>query len=139
MKIKILLSVVLCTALIKTVNAQSANDHPPVQNHQITEPLSIINQLQPVALDPAIQNGAKKMYGFDVSGMEQILPGVMRRETIWIPKGKNYQTTAKRMTIDYEQLVPLLVAALKEQQSQLTALEFELEHIKMHLRHSPFN
>jgi hypothetical protein len=137
MKIKILLSVVLCAALIKTVNAQSANDLLTVQNHQITEPLSIINQLQPVALDPALQNGSKKMFAFDVSGLEQILPGVMRTETIWIPKGKNYQTTAKRNTVDYEQLVPLLVAAIKEQQSQLSALEFELEHIKMHLRQNP--
>ncbi|MET3501298.1 hypothetical protein ABIC45_002910 [Mucilaginibacter rubeus] len=130
MKIKILLSMVIGAALIKTANAQSA-DHPAsVQHRPIADPLAVVNQLLPVAFEPATPNAPCKAFGFDLAGAAHLPPGLTRTETLWIPKGKNYQSTAKRTTIDYEQLVPLLVAALQKQQSELTALKSKLEHVQ---------
>lgn len=137
MKIKLLLSAIALLAINKSVRAQSssANSADSVR-HFITQPFYIINQLEPIALGPAGQKSSKEAFGFNISKVKQLLPALIRDETTWIQKGKNYYTTVNRETIDFVQLVPLLVAALQQQQAELAELKLKMEKLQMQLNNN---
>lgn len=100
----------------------------PVQNA-----LATIKQLEPKKFEfNTTANANLKLprgaqYGFAAENIQQILPELVRSESYLYRVGKNDSRTATVQTTDLESLVPLLVAAIKEQQQQIDELKRQIE------------
>ena len=98
--------------------------------------LSAVNQIEPVTYqyDTRQFNNLKlptgTQYGFDAASLQQVLPGVVKTESILYPAGKNQQRSVDVAKVDMQSLVPVLLGAIKEQQQQIDALRAELQTLK---------
>ncbi|KAA5543530.1 tail fiber domain-containing protein [Adhaeribacter rhizoryzae] len=68
-----------------------------------------------------------KQYGFIAEDVQQVLPDLIRAESRSIMVGKNNYQQATLKTTDLESMVPLLVAAIQEQQKQIDELKQQVE------------
>jgi len=102
----------------------------------ITGALSAVNQIEPVTYqyDTRQFNNLKlpagTQYGFNTTNLQQVLPGVVKTESILYPAGKNQQRSVDVAKVDMQSLVPVLLGAIKEQQQQIDALRAELQTLK---------
>jgi len=102
----------------------------------ISGALSAINQIEPVTYqyDTKQFNNLKlpagTQYGFNTDNMAQVLPGIIKTESILYPAGKNQQRSVDVAKVDMQSLVPVLLGAIKEQQQQIDALRAELQTLK---------
>ncbi|NGM64048.1 tail fiber domain-containing protein [Sphingobacterium sp. SGR-19] len=69
-------------------------------------------------------------YGFLVRDVENVFPDMLETSSKMYKKGKNTTKIAKYEDVDNERLIPVLVAAIKEQQEQIEALIKEVEQLK---------
>lgn len=67
-----------------------------------------------------------QQYGFLSENVQQVLPELVRLESHSYRVGKNTARSATIQTTDLESLIPLLVAAIKEQQEQIDELKKQL-------------
>ncbi|MBL7751074.1 MAG: tail fiber domain-containing protein [Chitinophagaceae bacterium] len=120
-----------------TINAQSISDQEIKTNIQsIAQPLQKLNALEPQVFEYNTKRYAHLslpkglQYGFMTENVEKVLPGAINTTRYSFMKGKNsYQQTLVRST-DLQSLIPLLVASIKEQQSQIDVLKAEVEMLK---------
>lgn len=73
---------------------------------------------------------AGNRYGFLTSDVENVFPDMIQTSSKMYKKGKNTTKIAKYEDVDNEHLIPVLVAAIKEQQEQIEALKKEVEQLK---------
>ncbi len=73
---------------------------------------------------------AGDQYGFLASNVENTFPALVQTSSKVYTEGKNTSKVAKYEEVDKESLIPMLVAAIKEQQEQIEALKKEIEEIK---------
>jgi len=106
-----------------SVFAQISKESQTVTTENIENSLYYIKQLQPKLI-----NGNE--YGFDAEEVHRIIPIVVKNRYISVPAGKNQYRTRKTKSIDMESLIPLLIASVKEQQTEIEALRKELNQIK---------
>jgi len=134
-KITIILPAIALCTFTQSASAQSANEKvPAIQPNAIIHAFSIIEQLEPVKL-PSNDGSVQKpeLFSFDMPKIKQLLPELIRTETVWVQKGKNNQAATNKETVDFAQLVPVLVAALQEQNVEINELKLKLNQVQNQL------
>lgn len=125
------MSAVALFTLIQSASAQSANERSALQCNTITQPFLIIQQLAPVNLSNTFSSTQKsELFSFDIPKIKLLLPELIRTETVWGQKGKNNQTATSKETVDFAQLVPVLVAALQQQNAEINELKLKLDRLQ---------
>ncbi|ARS42452.1 hypothetical protein CA265_23460 [Sphingobacteriaceae bacterium GW460-11-11-14-LB5] len=132
MKRAISFAVLLIAASLK-ISAQEVvqNNVKPVENA-----LGQVTKLEPVSFtyDKAwaekLKLSAKPQYGFVGADAKAAVPGIVSVQSKDYSSGKNAFKSATITKVDYESLVPLLVASIKEQQLQIEELQRELKTLK---------
>jgi hypothetical protein len=81
-------------------------------------------------LKPITSNGnSTTHYGIAIESVKQNIPAVLRTDYVWIAKGKNNEHPVATQNVDMLQLIPLMVAALKEQQAEIAELKKQLKAV----------
>ena len=132
MKRAISFAVLLIAASLK-ISAQEVvqNNVKPVENALIQ-----VTKLQPVSFNydktwaEKLKLSAKPQYGFVGTEAKTAVPEIVSVQAKSYASGKNAFKNATITKVDYESLVPLLVASIKEQQQQIEALQRELKTLK---------
>ena len=132
MKRAISFAVLLIAASLK-ISAQEVvqNNVKPVENALIQ-----VTKLQPVSFNydktwaEKLKLSAKPQYGFVGTEAKTAVPEIVSVQSKSYASGKNAFRNATITKVDYESLVPLLVASIKEQQQQIEALQRELKTLK---------
>jgi hypothetical protein len=133
MKLKNMFPAIALMAITLSVNAQDGQKLPEGPGNAIKQPISILMQLEPVVLNKAPEHSLspkKEFFGFDISKTKQQFPGLIRRQTTWMQKGKNNLVATSKEAINAEQLVPLLVAALQQQREELIEIQKKLDKLQ---------
>jgi len=116
---------------------QTYNDSAIKKNVQaISSPLENILQLEPAMFEYdtnnfkhlKLQKGIH--YGFMAENMQTVFPGLVTEKHVSYMFGKNVYRDAKLKTIDEASLIPVLVAAFKEQQAEIEKLKVDLQVLK---------
>ena len=101
----------------------------------ITDALTIVTQLSPISFnydktwaDKLRLNTAQK--GFNIAETIKHSPDLVINQQLNYTASKNNVKTAIVQKIDYEALLPLLVASIKEQQQEIEALKKSIEVLK---------
>lgn len=100
----------------------------PVENA-----LAYVQQLEPKKFEyntdryHKLNLPAGRQYGFLAEEVQKVLPELVRSESHSYMVGKNTYRNATLKNTDLESLIPLLVAAIKEQQQQIEELKRQLE------------
>jgi hypothetical protein len=132
MKRAISFAVLLIAASLK-ISAQEVeqNNVKPVENA-----LSQVIKLQPVSFNydkvwaEKLKLSARPQYGFVGADAKAAVPGIVSVQAKSYASAKNAFKNATITKVDYESLVPLLVASIKEQQQQIEQLQRELKILK---------
>jgi Chaperone of endosialidase len=132
MKRAISFAVLLIAASLK-ISAQEVvqNNVKPVENA-----LSQVTKLEPVSFNydkawaEKLKLSARPQYGFVGADAKAAVPSIVSVQSKDYSAGKNAFRSATITKVDYESLVPLLVASIKEQQQQIDALKHELKMLK---------
>nr|WP_276902785.1 tail fiber domain-containing protein [Pedobacter kyonggii] len=132
MKRAISFAVLLIAASLK-ISAQEVvqNNVKPVENALIQ-----VTKLQPVSFNydktwaEKLKLSTKPQYGFVGTEAKTAVPEIVSVQAKSYASGKNAFRNATITKVDYESLVPLLVASIKEQQQQIEALQRELKTLK---------
>lgn len=132
MKRAISFAVLLIAASLK-ISAQEVvqNNVKPVENA-----LSQVTKLEPVSFNydkawaEKLKLSARLQYGFVGADAKAAVPNIVSVQSKDYSSGKNAFRSATITKVDYESLVPLLVASIKEQQQQIEALKHELKMLK---------
>jgi len=102
----------------------------------IQEPLRHITQLNPQKFEynrdkyGHLQLPGGSHYGFIAEEFQQVFPSLVYRKSHSYMVGKNAYRNAQVKTINLEQLIPVLIASIKEQQMQIDVLRAEIEMLK---------
>ncbi|GEO03620.1 hypothetical protein AAE02nite_12840 [Adhaeribacter aerolatus] len=100
----------------------------PVKNALVT-----VQQLEPKKFEyntdkyGQLKLPAGKQYGFIAEDVQKVLPELVRSESRSTRVGKNNYQQATLKSTDLDSMVPLLVAAIQEQQKQIEDLRRQLE------------
>jgi hypothetical protein len=132
MKRAISFAVLLIATALK-INAQEVvqNNVKPIENAIIQ-----VTKLQPVSFNydkawaERLKLSVKPQYGFVGADAKAAVPNIVSVQAKDYTSGKNAFKTATITKVDYESLIPLLVASIKEQQEQIEALQRELSALK---------
>jgi Chaperone of endosialidase len=132
MKRAISFAVLLIAASLK-ISAQEVvqNNVKPVENALIQ-----VTKLQPVSFNydkawaEKLKLSATPQYGFVGADAKTALPEIVSVQAKSYASGKNTFRNATITRVDYESLVPLLVASIKEQQAQIEQLRAEVNSLK---------
>ncbi|WP_406825070.1 tail fiber domain-containing protein [Pedobacter sp. KACC 23697] len=132
MKRAISFAVLLIAASLK-ISAQEVvqNNVKPVENA-----LSQVTKLEPVSFNydkvwaEKLKLSTRPQYGFVGTDAKAAVPDIISVQSKDYSSGKNAFRSATITKVDYERLVPLLVASIKEQQQQIEALRHELKMLK---------
>lgn len=129
---RILFSTLILVGIFKSVNAQSINaDNNSGSSSSLKSASFIINKLNPLSVETTFQGSAPYYkFGLDLSSTRAVMPDVIRTGSSWSAQGKSTQKAINFETIDYAQLVPVLVAAMQEQQAQIAELKKQIADLK---------
>jgi len=118
-----------------TAFAQQTND-PKTNQVPIEGAVSRISQLEPLSFEYDRQEQKKlklpsgKQYGFMAEDVGKVIPGIVKNEHKMIPAGKNAFKTTTMQKVEMENLIPFLVASIKEQQAEINKLKEEIRSLK---------
>ena len=99
----------------------------------VQDALASVRQLEPKKFEyntdkyGQLKLPAGKQYGFISEDVQKVLPDLIRTESRSVMVGKNNHQQATLKTTDMESMIPLLVAAIQEQQKQIDELKRQLE------------
>lgn len=117
-----------------TANAQQINEKELKVNVQtISQPFVLLNSLEPVTFNyntdkyKAFELPKTKQYGFTT---EKASPEVVQTQSKIYKTGKNATKAFNYNEVNNENLIPVLVAAIKEQKAEIEALRKEIENMK---------
>lgn len=98
--------------------------------------LELVSKLEPVSFNydkvwaEKLKLSAVSQYGFVGADAKTAVPSVVIVQAKQYPAGKNAFNSATITKVDYENLIPLLVGSIKEQQEQIEQLRKEIEALK---------
>lgn len=130
------------TAIFLLINtsssqAQQISDKDIKKNAvPVSNSLTALSRLQPLTYEfnreafKQLNLPGGTQYGFMADDVKQVLPGAVSMEAKWYTAGKNSQRAVTVSTVDLEKIVPLLVAAVKEQQAEIEKLRAEIQTLK---------
>lgn len=121
----------------REISAQDISDRAIKKNIiPIDSPLQRITQLQPrqfeynAATFSHLRLKKGTQYGFIAEDMQAVLPDLVNEKTVSYKYGKNVYRNATLKTINEAGLIPLLVASVKEQQTEIEKLKTEILELK---------
>nr|WP_199078016.1 tail fiber domain-containing protein [Pedobacter sp. ASV19] len=130
------LSLLLASTAI-AVKAQKIEEQDlKININKIADPAAHLQNLQPVAFQyntaqfKHLKFPAGTQYGFLASNVKKEFPELVYETSQMYTSGKNNTKTAKYQKVETESLIPVLVAAIKEQQAQIEQLKKEVEQLK---------
>ena len=136
--LKTLLLIAALGAVTSPVSAQKIAESELKKNvTPLNGSLSYIIKLQPLAYEyhnekyENLRLPAGRRYGFNSEDVRQVLPEIVSDENKFYPFGKNSYKTATISTTDLQSLIPILVAAVKEQQQEIENLKAEVNRLKL--------
>lgn len=138
MKIQFIKSALLFSILSISMSgiAQDNEPTPKTNVKTITNAAELIMQLDPITYN---YNSNKKtetvlpastQYGFATEEIKSSKPELIKEDTKFYSQGKNNAKALKIDQVDNEKIIPILVAALKEQQEQIDLLKKEISSLK---------
>jgi hypothetical protein len=126
----IILSLSIITAAFNEVNAQGSPNNGLIKNQApVVNALDYINKLQPISYEfnrekySQANLPAGNQFGFVAEDVKNILPGAVNTNNKWYSNGKNNPKAVETNSVDMQQLVPLLVGAIKDQQAEIQQLK----------------
>ena len=127
----------LLTASAVTVQAQKIDESAlKVNIDKIGHSTEQLKKLEPVTFkyDTKKYNFLKlpagQQYGFLASNVQSEFPAMVYESAKSYPAGKNDSKIMRYNEVETAQLIPVLVAAIKEQQIQIEALKQQLSQMK---------
>lgn len=103
---------------------------------ELSSPLQQLKDLKPVTFKydntkfKHLNLSGTTQYGFLASNVQSQFPGIVYEASKVYESGKNNSKVAKYDEVNNEALIPILVAAIKEQQAQIELLKSELNQMK---------
>ncbi|WP_051291212.1 tail fiber domain-containing protein [Pedobacter glucosidilyticus] len=129
---------VFATVLTLNVQAQKIEESDlKVDITKITNPTEKLNALEPITFKYDVDKykylrlPSGNQYGFKTNGVNTQLPGIVTETSKMYPAGKNQSKVAKYEEVQMNNLIPVLVAAVKEQQTEIELLKKEIERLKV--------
>lgn len=129
----------MAAVLVSTLTVKGQKiDHQElkVDVAQLSNSFHQLRNLEPIAFNYNVQKykhlnlPAGQQYGFAVSSFKNEFPHLIFENAKFYNVGKNDTRVAKYDDVKSEQLIPLLVSAVKEQQVQIEQLKKELVELK---------
>jgi hypothetical protein len=132
----ILSGIVLCFSNVNAFSQDLSDKDIKTNVTSIENPLKQITSLNPKIFEyntgrySHLSLPAGTQYGFIAEEFQQVFPGMVYRKPYSFMYGKNAYRNATIKTINLENLIPVLIASIKEQQMQIDQLRFEIEKLK---------
>jgi hypothetical protein len=127
----------LLSAATLTVNAQKINETDlKVNVDKISNSTQHLKNLEPVTFKYDVNKykhlklPAGEQYGFLASNVAVNFPAMVHETSKMYSAGKNNSKTAKYSEVQTADLIPVLVAAIKEQQAEIELLKKEMQLLK---------
>ena len=128
---------ILLSAAALSVNAQKIEEQElKVNVDKISNSTEHLKNLEPVTFKYDVQKykhlklPAGEQYGFLASNVQSEYPAMVYEATKIYDQGKNNSKVARYSEVQSENLIPVLVAAIKEQQAEIDLLKKELNLLK---------
>ncbi|MEN0054580.1 MAG: tail fiber domain-containing protein [Mucilaginibacter sp.] len=132
----VILSLSIMT-VFNEVNAQGNPDNGLIKNQvPVTNALDYINKLKPISYEfnrdkyNQANLPAGNQFGFDAQEVKNVLPGAVGTYNTWYNSGKNNPKAIETNTVDMQQLVPLLVGAIKDQHAEIQQLKQRITQLE---------
>jgi hypothetical protein len=136
-KFRIAAFIMFSFVALNNVNAQVVSDKKVMKNvTPLSDPLPALNLLEPLQYEynrdayKHLSLPEGRYYGFDAQEVQKVLPAAVKTSRRSYMAGKNLYKTATVKTIDYESLIPLLIASAKQQQVEIELLKKEIQQLK---------
>ncbi len=124
---------------LMSVKAQdSKSEDLKVNVNKLVDGINKIKQLEPISfqydsskykdLESHLPSGDR--FGFLEQSVAVNFPSLVQTNSYVLPTGKNSNKVAKINEVNKEELIPVLVAAIKEQQEQIEFLRQEINALK---------
>lgn len=136
-KLKAAATVWFLLLLSYSANAQKINEQE--LKHTVTKiesPTLQLMKLKPVSFQYNLNKYSflnlpqGKQMGFLASNVSSVFPEIIANTSTVYAKGKNSTATASYAEVEQEKLIPVLVAAIQEQQEEINLLRKEIEQLK---------
>ena len=134
---KIAIAAILLSAAALNVNAQKIQEQElKINVTEISNPVKHLINLEPITFkyDVSKFNYLKlpsgNQYGFKTNNLKTEFPEMVKETGKVYGAGKNNSKVAKYDEEQTQSLIPVLVAAIKEQQAQIDMLKKELAQLK---------
>lgn len=128
--------IILMAAALNS-SAQKINEQDlKVKVADITSSTAKLMSLKPVTFEydlkkyPLLKLPAGNQYGFLAGNVQPQFPGMVTEIAKNYPSGKNNSAVARYDKVENAQLIPVLVAAIKEQQEAIELLKKEIAEMK---------
>jgi len=133
-------NIVLTTSLFilsQQIFAQTLNDSEIKKNvSDISNPLQSIARLEPRVFEynndkyKELRLPSGTQYGFTVENIQAVFPSLVKTEHKSYLVGKNMSRQATVKSIDFEGLIPILVASIQQLQNEVSLLKEEVQALK---------
>ena len=130
------LTAVLATGML-TASAQKIEEQElKVEVNKISNSTALLEKLHPVTYKydhdkfKHLNLPAGTRYGLLTGSLKQEFPELVAEKAKFYSQGKNTAKVAKYDDVNTEHLIPVLVAAMKEQQEQIELLKKQVESLK---------
>ena len=117
--------------------AQTLNDSEIKKNvSDISNPLQSIAKLEPRVFEYSTDKYKElrlptgTQYGFTVENIQAVFPSLVKTESKSYLVGKNLTRQATVKSIDFEGLIPILVASIQQLQNEVSLLKEEVQALK---------
>ena len=132
---------VLLSAAALNVNAQKIQEQElKINVTEISNPVKQLVNLEPITFKYDVskfnylQLPSGDQYGFKASDVKTEFPAMVAERGKVYQAGKNNSKVAKYDEVQTQSLIPVLVAAIKEQQAQIDQLRKELSQLKQNAK-----
>lgn len=134
---KVAIVAILLSAAALNVNAQKIQEQElKIEVAEISNPISQLVNLEPIKFKYDLSKfkylklPAGNQYGFRTNEIKTEFPDMVKESGKVYEAGKNNSKVAKYDEVQTQSLIPVLVAAIKEQQAQIDKLRKELTQLK---------
>lgn len=132
-----LLTGIILFIIVITASAQKLSDSDLKTNiTNIPAALENIVKLEPKVFDYRTEKRnllylpSGRQYGFMSENVEAVFPGMVTSENKSFVFGKNNSRSVRIKSVNTENLIPVLVASIKELKSEIDFLKQEVEQLK---------
>ncbi len=138
-KLSFFTGIVTTVAIIFSLSANAQNIEEKdlkVNVSPINNSLQSLAALKPIKFNynldklRGVKFPSNTQFGFDTKTVSEEFPELIQHQTKSIPAGKNQFKSIKFKDVDQASLIPVLVAAIKEQQKQIDELKASIVQLK---------